>query len=110
MDGEVVTAGAAQAGRVPSIENLAFREPHKAGARFRNSGRVHMRSAVFDNVTAHPRPFAMLTTAGERETAAHPIAAAYRCCLAGGGRGRRGCDPDIRIHFTRYILVEKSRN
>src|SRR5205807_547986 len=95
MNCEIVTAGAAQAGRIPGIENFTLSEPHKAGTRFRNAGGIHVRSAVVDDVATDPRPFAMLTAAGEGETAAYTIAAAHRYCLTSGGRGRCGGDVDI---------------
>src|SRR5216683_2383394 len=110
VDREIVTAGAAQAGRVPGIENLALGEPQKTSARLWNPGRAHMRSAIIDDITADPHPFAVLTTAGERKTAVHPIAAADRRCLTGGGGGRRGRDPDVGIHLAGDALVEKSGN
>src|SRR5262249_18516066 len=107
MNGEVVAAGAAQTGRMPGIKNLAVGETHKAGSCLRDAARIHVRSAIVDNVAAHPDPFAMLTTASERKSATHLIPATHWLCLTRGRRCGRGCHPNVRIHLVSDVCIEE---
>src|SRR4051794_23598528 len=107
MYGDVIAAGAAQPGRIPGVQNLAFFEAQQTLPGFGYARAVHSRRTVLDDVAPEPHPFAMMAPADERETSAHAIPPRNDTCDARRGRGSSHCGKQIGEHGASDILIEK---
>jgi hypothetical protein len=107
VHGNVVAAGTAQPGRIPGVEDFASFETQQALPRFGNARTTHSRRTLLDDVAAEPQPFAMMTSANEREPPANAVAPRYDLRDSGRGRGGPHCGKQIGKHGASDILIEK---